>query len=473
MALRKPLLPTSCHRQAPLEPLLLVTFLNTMCRVAADTPALCLLFQDLAADSGFDLASTVIAFGQLAALRSLVELAATPLLARWSDSTGRRGALCLCCLGCCLECLLLATSRSLVSLSLVHIIGGMLASHNAIEGSCIVDACPDGLARVEAFERLFLSLGVAIVLGPAVGGELSAYRREAPFAAAALLAGSAAIYVWVRVPEYLPQARRQRLVEERSVQRSFGEFVRMLRREPSLRWYIAASMLSSVGISAFLSVRTLWVRHNFGWDGREIGRVAACYGVTVMAAQFFFLPLLLWCMRGSEVLLAQLCLLVHAARFAGYSLSPSGTCVYLVLFLATAGNCSVPVLQGLCCRCVAEDEHALLSGGASALNTASQVLGSLLGSQLFASALRGTSRPNAHLMLSAMSFFCAVACTLLAERAEQAQRAEASSPKHAASWIQRAEGMHGMDAGLPAPTARGSMLGRQAWVQQRGRADSH
>ncbi|CAE8696078.1 unnamed protein product [Polarella glacialis] len=343
---------------------------------------------------------------------------------------------------------------------LVHVAGGLLASHNAIEGSCIVDFCPNDQARAQAFEQLFVALGAAVVLGPALGGELSfAVSRTAPFIASAVLSFGSLLLA-CRMPEYLPKARRHANTGGGMLE-TLRAFRKLLRRDTCLSWYLCASSLSSAGISSFLSARTIWARHSFGWDGREIGRVVACYGVTLVAAQFLLLPLLLWCMQGREPLLAQFCLLVNCARFTAYACAPSASWVYAALLLGTAGNCSVPVLQGLCSRCVAEEEHALLSGGASTLNTASQVVGALIGSWLFAASLQGCVSQHAHLVFSAACFALATACVTLARPAETWDLKQG-----APSWVQQAEGLHSMDAAVAGPTARGSMLGRQAWLQR-------
>jgi len=480
--LYRPLLPQAVISRASkapqLEPLYLAVFLNTLSRILSNTPALCLRFQDMAASRQMELPEIVIWFGVLTAMRSLVELAATPALASWSDRAGRRKALSVCCVACFLECILLASTDSLLLFSLVHILGGALASHNAIEGSCVVDATPGGgWQRGVAFEKLFLVLGAAVIIGPAVGGELSTYSRAAPFVAAAFVSGLGYLHVDLHMPEYLravPPSPSNATSSPRGVMSTLAAlhgaargFRQLLRRDVRLQWYACASALSSMGMSAFLSVRTVWARTEYGWDGHEIGRVVAFYGVTLMLAQFVLLPLLSHAMRGREARLAQLCLLVHAARFTAYSLAPGGSWVYATLILSAAGNCSVPVLQSLCSRCVPEDDQALLSGGASALNTASQVVGALFGSLLFAASLAGALPAGAHLALSALCFVLSALCivpTMLADaRAQSTRRA---SP----SWLRAAEGMSGMDASLAGPTARGSMLLRKKWVAHNGAA---
>lgn len=423
------------------------------------------LFFEHAVAAEWDFPAIVEAYGRLAALRSLVELAATPKFASWSDRSGRKVAICICCAAFFIECLILAFSRSLLTVSLVHVAGGLLASHNVIEGSCIADSCPGMEARAQSFEKLFIALGAAVTFGPAIGGELAAHRRTLPFIFSALISVCSLLYVVFMLPEYLPKGqRRNHDAHGPGACNSLGAFFRLLTSDQRLRWYIAASALSSAGISAFLSVRTLWAWQEFGWSSREIGRTVAVYGITLMVAQFFVLPFLLVVMRGQEALLAQLCLLIHAARFTFYALAPSGSWVVLIVLLGTAGNCSVPILQGLCSGCVAEDEHALLSGGASAVNTASQVLGALAGSSSFAWCLRSGSSHNVHLCLTAGCFFSAIACVAAARHAENVYESKPST----SSWLKHAEGMHGADAAIPAPTGRGSMLGRQVWVEQAG-----
>lgn len=473
--LAEPLLGQQKAPPPSLGPLFAVAFFTTLAHMVVQTPALCLQFQDLAQAQGFDSSSVVVYFGALLACRSLVELAATPRLTRWSDRVGRKAALCLVCAANCVEFALLASVRSLVPFCLVHVAGGILASHNAIEGSCIIDALPSA-ARGPAFMKLFVSLGLAFVFGPALSGELSSRSRAAPLVLGAVLSAGSFIFVAVRMPEYLaPEAgRRRRAAVEPAHRNSMHAFVRLVMKTPGLPWYVATCAVTSLGISTFVSVRTLWVRLLFGWDGREIGRVVAAYGITLIVAQFILLPLLLHFMRGHEVLLAQLCLLIHVARFLAYGLAGGASrawWLYATLIASSAGNCSVPVVQALCSRCVDEDEQGLLSGGASALNTAMQAIGAVVGSQVFAISLRapGDVYPSStHLLVSAGCIAVAAACVaapgLSHEAGAQAPRAAALSRSR--SWVSHAEGMHGMDASLPAPTARGSMLLRgKSWIQ--------
>jgi MFS family permease len=366
---------------------------------------------------------------------------------------------------------LLSVSQSTLGFSLVFVAGGCLASHNVIEGSCIVDATSCPVARAKAFGQLFAALGLAFVLGPIIGGQLSALHSGAPFVAAMMLSIGSLLCVGV-MPEYLPEGRRRSNHQSgASVLSTLHGFKRLVGQNHQLWWYVCASALFSTGISAFITVRTIWAHYTFGWTGPQIGRVVGTYGVTVVFAHFVLLPLLLAIMRGREALLAQLCLLVHTARFAAYGLAlPHGGSVYTAIILSSAGNCSVPILQALCSRCVPEADQSLLSGGASALNTATQVVGALIGSHVFAHSLAGKSSASDLLLLCAMFCGSAAICVRVAglhdaNKPDQPLKVKKRSGR---TWIAQAEGMHGMDATLPSPTMRGGMLFRGQWGQSRG-----
>jgi len=373
----------------------------------------------------------------------------------------------LCCLAYCLEYALLSVLQSIQGFSIVFVAGGVLASHNVIEGSCIVDATSCPVSRSKSFGQLFAALGLAFILGPIIGGELSASHSGAPFAAAMMLSVGSLLCVAV-MPEYLPERRRRSDQSGASVLSTLHAFKHLVGQNYQLRWYVYASAMSSMGISAFITVRTIWAHYTFGWHGPQIGRVVATYGATVVLAHFVLLPLLLGMMRGKEGLLAQFCLLVHTARFTAYSLAPHGGAVYTAVILSSAGSCSVPILQALCSQCVPEADQSLLSGGASALNTVTQVVGALIGSHVFAHSLASKSSNSAHLLLCALFCGLAAICVRIAGLHDANKPDETLKVKKrlARTWIAQAEGMHGMDASLPSPTMRGGMLFRGRWAHK-------
>lgn len=409
----------------PLFPLYVVTFMQALAFTVAKMPALSLRFQEFAAAEGWEASAVATAHGRMAALRNLLELIAMPVLAGWSDRVGRRRIMLLGSLALCVECALLASVRSLWALVLAHVAFGLFADSNGtLEGSCIADATPPGSQRVIAFGKLFTVVGAAVIVGPAVGGELAAWGGTVPLMVGCGVACCAFLFLSTSVPEYLPKSERsQRTAANSGLGRMLLEFMQLLSQSPGLRWHVAATMLAQMALGSFGAVQPLWASQALGWGGRDLGRFISLAGLTMVVAHGVLLPMLLKVMQGREPALAQLCLLIQACRLTFYGLAPNGSWVYLVLIVTTGGMCHTPVLRSLCSRSAGQHQQGLLSGGTAAVGTAAQVLGSLLGSSVFSATLRhGLPLSLAH-YVSACFFILAAACVSQGIAVEAKQKA--------------------------------------------------
>jgi len=414
--LNEPLLSAGRSKRS-LAPLYAVTFVQTLGFCIAKMPALSVRFQHFAADDGLDAAAIAPAFGRLMAMRNVVEFFATPMLSAWSDSIGRRSIMCVTCLSLCVECALLASSRSLLTLSIVHVVAGMFSDSNGtIEGNCIADVLPQVEHRVVAFGRLFTVVGASMVIGPAIGGELAALNEVAPFAAGCALGGASLLFLMTRMPEYLPESQRRKAASRVRMADMLRGYWQLLAEAPGLAWYTAAASLGSTGVGIFSSVQALWSQEVLGWGGQDLGRFISMVGLTLMLAQSILLPYLLSLMKGREIKLTQCCFMIHSAKFVAYGLAPSGRWVHLSAFLGTAGLCSFPLLRSLTSKCTGPAQTGLLAGGSSAVSTASQVFGSIVGSQVFGLAMRHGLPLSLPAYLTAACFVLSAACVARAGR---------------------------------------------------------
>jgi len=409
--LTAPLLPGKKREHLPLAPLYGVSLIRTTAFAVAMVPAFNLRVAALAELAGHDAAAAASLMGLITALRSLAEFVAAPLLAVWSDRAGRRRVLLASGLAFVMECALLAISQSLLVLGAVHAACGILASGGAVETSCIADATPAGPRRAVAVGRFFTVIGFALVIGPALGGALLArYGSSAPFAFAGVLAGIGLIATAFLLPEYLPASSRAQAKRRDSDSHASSSLLALLQRTPPLRWLVAASALCGLGQALFGTTNVLWMKAAFGWDGQDVGRFFAALGVGVILSQVFVLPWLLNAAKGRESLVLQVALLSNAFKFVGYSLAPSGGWLYAVLCISVPTFCAGPVLSSLCTRHVPATQQGLWSGSMSALNTAANVLGALVGSRLFAVALRGFLPLGAPLVAGAACYALATVC---------------------------------------------------------------
>jgi DHA1 family tetracycline resistance protein-like MFS transporter len=386
--------------------------------VVAMIPAFSLRFRELAVANGLDEAATAASLGKLTAMRSLVEFGATPTLAFWSDRIGRRPVMLLCALALCFEFGVLASSQSLWVFSATYIAFGLLANANgALESTCIADATPPGAARAVAFSRFFTVVGAVMVVGPVIGGHLAAIDGRAPFAAASILYLISLFYMFLQLPEYYskrdPNSSNSRASSSSVVKH-------LLMTSPSTLWYIGASVFSSMGVGAFGSVQVLWLRSAFGWDGQQVGKFISLSGLLVIVSQSVILPRLLQRLKGCEPLVAQMGLMITAAKLVAYGLAPSGLWLYAFQLSGVACTCAIAPLRSLCTKAVPESHQGAVTGIISALSTAAQVIGSIVGSQVFATSLRMGFHVGSALFVAAACYCLAFACVVHAAHVEKA-----------------------------------------------------
>ncbi|CAL1127165.1 unnamed protein product [Cladocopium goreaui] len=372
----------------PLTPLYAVSLLRTTAVAIAMIPAFNLRVSALGQAAGYDAAEVANALGLISALRSFSEFTAAPMLASWSDRHGRKWALLLSSVAFVLEAALIAVSPGLLMMGIVHTLGGFLASNGAIETSCVADATPAGPKRAVAVGRFLTVVGAALVLGPFLGGILlENFGGRSPFAFAAVLGFIALLAMTGFVPEYLPPSRRSQ--SSSTTKAPVLAAFQLLVQNPALRWYTAASGLFSLGMAVYGTVNVLWLKEAFGWNGQDVGHFLSAVGAAVIISQVVFLPVLLRIAKGREPWVVQGAIVLHAIKFVGYAWAPRGPWAYVVLAISSPTFCAAPILSSLCTRHVPSTQQGLWSGSASALSTAANVVGALIGSRLLAIALEG------------------------------------------------------------------------------------
>lgn len=417
----------------PLLPLYAVTLMRTTAFAVAMMPSFTICIVAFTAAAGQDAAAAASAAGIIAAARSVVEFTAAPILAVWSDRSGRRVVLLASCFAYVIETTLLAVAPSLLVFGTIHILGGFLSSGGAVESSCVADATPPGPSRAVAVGRLFTLLGIALVVGPALGGVLlQNHGQVAPFAFAALMASIAFVVTLLCVPEYLPKserAQREGLPGGRTSRPSslVAPLLDLLHRSPRLSWLVAATALASLGQAFYGTITALWLKEAFGWDGTDMGRYFAVIGSMVIATQVLVLPVILKFAHGRESYVLQCCLVTYVIRFVAYSLAPSGRYMFAIIFVTAPAFCAPPLLSSLCTRYVPATQQGLWAGSMSALNTAANVIGALLGSRLFALSLYGYLPLGAPIISSALCYVVAAACVRRAEQSPCALQSSSES----------------------------------------------
>ncbi|OHV04923.1 MFS transporter [Mycobacterium talmoniae] len=146
------------------------------------------------------LGATPLVVGALFTGYAAADLACSPVLGALSDRLGRKPIIVVSLALSATAFAMTALAKSLVILLAAQIISGLGAPIVSVAQAMIADRVDPGrLARAMAY--FLVAIGIANVVGPALGGALSTLGPTVPFWAAAVLASGATAMMWALLPE--------------------------------------------------------------------------------------------------------------------------------------------------------------------------------------------------------------------------------------------------------------------------------
>ena len=159
------------------------------------------------AQSEFSLSSTTI--GALVSSFFIAQFLAGPWLGRMSDKFGRVPVLIVSQIGTALSFVLLGLAWAPWVLFASRILDGITGGNLIVAQAYVTDVTPKE-RRTEALGYIFAAFGLGFILGPAIGGLLSAgFGPRAPFLIAAIAAGLLVLLTWRNLNESLTSEQRQ------------------------------------------------------------------------------------------------------------------------------------------------------------------------------------------------------------------------------------------------------------------------
>lgn len=142
---------------------------------------------------------------------------AGPYLGRLSDRRGRLPVLIVSQIGTALSFVLLAFAPSVAWLFAARILDGITGGNIIVAQAYVTDITPRE-QRTQALGYIFAAFGVGFIVGPAVGGLLSAaYGAQAPYLVAAVAATLTVVLTWFTLHETVtPEKQMADQVKPRS-----------------------------------------------------------------------------------------------------------------------------------------------------------------------------------------------------------------------------------------------------------------
>lgn len=211
--------------------------------------------------------------GYFVAAYSVFQFLASPILGGLSDKYGRRPLLIYSQLGSMIGFLLLGWAGSLAMLFLSRIIDGISGGNLTIAFAYLSDVTPPE-ERSSAFAVMGVAFGLGFMVGPLVGGELSAlWGRSAPaFAAAFLSACSTMLTLF-----YLKEPARHVASEAKT---GLAYYVNALGyfKERKLRTFLLVFLFFTLPFSLYVSMFSLYAKIELSFTETDVGRFLAYIG---------------------------------------------------------------------------------------------------------------------------------------------------------------------------------------------------
>jgi DHA1 family tetracycline resistance protein-like MFS transporter len=316
--------------------------------------------------------------GALMTAYAAMQLVFSPLMGNLSDRVGRRPVLLISLSVLCFDYAMMSWAPTLAWLFLGRFIGGVAASTFSICGAFIADVTPPA-KRAQSFGIIGAAFGLGFIIGPVLGGMLSAYGTRAPFMGAAALTALSLVYGTFVLPETLAPENRRPFDLRRA--NPVGTLL-SLRKHPSVLGMIAAYFIFLLGHQSLPAMWSYFVIERFQWSEAEVGYSLGFVGLVMVVVQAFLLGLAL--KRLGERRAAYLGYAFAIFSFFGFAAATRSWQLYPMLVACGLQGFVSPALRGLMSAQVPANAQGELQGGLSSLMSLSQIVSPPVLAQVFA-----------------------------------------------------------------------------------------
>lgn len=399
-----------------------ITVMLDMLALGMIIPVLPLLIETF---RGGDTASAARTVGVFATSWAAVQLFAAPLLGSLSDRVGRRPVVLLSNFGLGLDYVLMAVAPSLAWLFAGRLLSGVTSASVPTAYAYIADVTtPDKRAR--AYGVLGAAFGIGFILGPALGGLLSAFGPRTPFWVAAGLSLANATYGYFILPESLAHEHRRAFSWKRA--NPLGAFT-LLRSQRGLSGFAALHFLYHLAHQALPAVFVLNAAYRFGWGSTAVGLALASVGIGSAIVQAGLVGPA--CQRFGERRTLIAGLVFGTIGFAIYGVAPTATVFIVGIPIMSLWGLYNPAAQGLVTRLVGRDRQGALQGALASVQMITGIVGPIAFAEVFARAIAPGAEwhfPGAPYLVSAGLLAIAIAVAIRFARPADGRAREQPRP---------------------------------------------
>jgi len=222
-----------------------------------------------------------VMFGWLQTTFALLQLIGGPLFGRFGDVFGGRAAVCL---GFTSACISYGLSSLAVSVNMLFVAQiPILFMHAMQAGQMVITDISSSEGRADALGKLGLSYGVGMVVGPIIGGKLTAvFNERMSLMVASAVCGSACLLNWALIPRWIKKTAQKPQGGESMLQWARW---RSILSQPGVFQILAIKIIAGLPLGAFQAMSALIFLDRFQLEPQQNGYVLSYIGFVVMFMQ--------------------------------------------------------------------------------------------------------------------------------------------------------------------------------------------
>ncbi|MBC7528634.1 MAG: MFS transporter [Chthonomonadaceae bacterium] len=308
----------------------------------------------------------------------LVMILVSPLWGRWSDRVGRKPILIICGVFSVASMLAYAGAHSLPAFLLSRILAGFAAANVVVAQAYVADFTEEGEDRTNALGKMGAAITSGLIVGPAIGGWLSARGGNVLLGdVAALISGVGALWIALAVPNASPRAENK--PGKKAALRLDFSLVRDL---PQLRFLFGFSTLIFFALACLEGTFGRLIRARLGLGPDSFGLIFGYESLLSTAIQVVGVGGMI-----SRVSARFLLCLACVLQSIGIGLIPYAPSLAFLFLLSTVyaigSGISNPLLNSLCSAATPEPRQGEMFGTLQSVRSLGFLLGPLLGNILF------------------------------------------------------------------------------------------
>lgn len=222
-----------------------------------------------------------IVITSLFAVFALFSFFSAPILGAISDRVGRRPVLLISLASSAVGWMVFAFSNTIFGLFLGRIIDGSAAGNISTAQNYLVDIAKDQQERTKNLGLIGAVFGIAFIVGPLVGGTLSAISMKLPFIVVGIMATINTILAYF----FLPETNHNRNTKKISLN-PFSPIIKAFKNKNVLPLYLAW-LFFGIAISLNQSIFALYIGKVFSWTVVASGLLMTLIGVIISINQAF------------------------------------------------------------------------------------------------------------------------------------------------------------------------------------------